>query len=134
MLGGPLSLGVLKTTLLGCWDRLREKCIGSCSSGSAGVECDINTGDFTDSLRGGSLPGNMVVSSLAKPSPEMLASLAGLFASHSAPSSNVHAPTSALHAQNTALNAQNAALNAQLPPSGADRSATDEGQGKIKTK
>ena len=34
----------------------------------------------------------MMVSSLAKPSPEMLASLAGLFASHSAPASNLHAP------------------------------------------
>ena len=44
MVGGPLSLGVFKTALWECWSRVRDKCIGSCTTGSSGVECDINTG------------------------------------------------------------------------------------------
>ena len=45
VLGGPLSPGVFKKALLCCWERLREKCVGSCTNGSAGVDCDINIGN-----------------------------------------------------------------------------------------
>jgi hypothetical protein len=42
VVGGPLSLGVLRRVLLAGWTRLRDRCIAGCSSGSAGVDCDIN--------------------------------------------------------------------------------------------
>ena len=52
VLGGPLSLGVFKSAIQRCWERIWDKCIGSCSTGSRGVDCDINTGNS------GALQGN----------------------------------------------------------------------------
>ncbi|XP_023334859.1 uncharacterized protein LOC111706259 [Eurytemora carolleeae] len=97
VVGGPLSLGVFKTALWECWSRVRDKCIGSCTTGSSGVECDINTVDgiLPEHLRGASLPGNRssVVSSVSKPSSGTLVSLAGLLGSQSLPSGSTP-PTS----------------------------------------
>ena len=95
VLGGPLSLGAFKTSLREGWDRVRDKCVGSCSNGSgSGVDCDINTGDciLPEHLRGGSLPGNRssVVSSVSKPSSGTLVSLAGLLGTQSLPLGGAH--------------------------------------------
>jgi len=51
VVGGPVSLGVVRRVLLAGWTRLRERCIAGCSSGSAGVDCDVNpTGTYNDRL------------------------------------------------------------------------------------
>ncbi len=42
VVGGPVSLGVVRRVLLAGWTRLRERCIAGCSSGSGGVDCDNN--------------------------------------------------------------------------------------------
>jgi len=83
VLGSALSLGVFKSAVQRCWERIWDKCAGSCSSGSRGVDCDINTGGeciiFPESIRAGSLPANRssLVSSVSKPSTVSLAGLLG---------------------------------------------------------
>ena len=52
VVGGPVSLGVVRRVLLAGWSRLRDRCIAGCSSsGSGGVDCDINnTGTYNGTV------------------------------------------------------------------------------------
>ena len=81
VIGGPLSLKLIKGSLFNCWLELRERCALACTSSSS-ADCDH--GQETGGDRSGSLqPGNRcsVVSSVSKPSSGTLVSLAGLLSS-----------------------------------------------------
>jgi len=85
VVGGPVSFLAVKELLLTCCDRIRQRCVEGCSSGSsAPIEAD--TQQQTDpEVRGGSLTGNRAstVSTASKPSSGTLVSLAGLLGSQS---------------------------------------------------
>ena len=80
VVGGPLSINMIKLNLLHCWLELRERCIAACSSSSS-ADCEHGGADPATDPAGTRCS---VVSSVSKPSTATLASLAGLLSSHSA--------------------------------------------------
>ena len=83
VIGGPLSLKMIQTSLLHCWLELRERCVLACTSSSS-ADCDPGPGETTGDRSGSLQPGNnrcSVVSSVSKPSSGTLVSLAGLLSS-----------------------------------------------------
>jgi len=85
VVGGPVSFSAVKQLLITCCDRIRQRCVEGCSSGSsAPVEADTQQ-QCDPEVRGGSLTGNRAstVSTASKPSSGTLVSLAGLLGSQS---------------------------------------------------
>ena len=85
VIGGPLSLKLIKLSLLNCWLELRERCAAACTSSSS-ADCEHGGGAGTEG--GGGVAGERsgdnrcsVVSSVSKPSSGTLVSLAGLLSS-----------------------------------------------------
>lgn len=70
LVGGPISLGLLKNSALWLWNRIRRRCSEGCSSGSSAVPHPEDTvayghdGVYSMSTVGAALPANVVSSGL----------------------------------------------------------------------